>query len=155
MTATRWWVRMAARWIARIDSVQGQLGLLFQAMTGISLASGALKYFGLSHLVPWFILGTWLFVLAYAYLYSEGGVWNQVSRDKTDLSDNYSGPTMLMDKRIEGKQLAYLGYVLQNGRDISIDELEEGMSDITHQEWATLRDGVDVEGLGELEERRQ
>jgi len=147
MTATRWWVKIGARWIARVNSVQPHLNLLFTAMTGIGVASGALKYYGLQQYTPFFIALTGLATIAYAYLYSEGGVWNQTSRDKTDMSTNYSGPTMLMDAKIEARQLAYLGYVLQNGQEKELDALIEDMDELTYEEWAALRDGVDIEEI--------
>lgn len=146
-TAERWWVRLGARWVARINSVQGQLQLGFQAMTGVSLASGALKYFGFEAFVPHFIVATAVGTVGYAYLFAEGGVWNQTSRDKTDMSDNYSGPTMLMDGRIEATQLAYLGYVLQAEDDLGFDELRQRLHEITDEEWAAMRDGVDITAI--------
>jgi hypothetical protein len=133
--------------MARIDGVSGQLNLAFTAMTGVGIVSGALKYFGLSGLVPWFLGLTGIGVLAFAYVYNEFGVRNQTSRDNTDLSTNYSGPTMLMDARLEARQLARLGYVLQNGHDRDVDEIEDELLEITHEEWAKFRDGVDVERI--------
>lgn len=148
-TAERWWVRVGARWIARIDAVKSHLNLVFQGMAGISLASGALKYFGFEGLVAPFLIITAIGTLGYAKLYAEGGVWNQAARDKTDLSTNYSGPTMLMDARIEARQFAELGAALTNG-EVDRAELEDRMMTATFEEWAALRDGVDVE---EIEKR--
>lgn len=36
MTAKRWWVRVAARWLARIDGVSGMVRLTMLGLTGIS-----------------------------------------------------------------------------------------------------------------------
>lgn len=149
MTANRWWVRLFARWQARINSVKGQINLVFSGMTGLGVTSGALKYYGLEQFTPFFILATVGGIALYAYYYSEGGVWNQASKDQTDLADNYSGPTMLMDARIEMKQLAYLGYVVQNGGGKQYDEILDEMEELTHEEWAALRDGVDIDKIEE------
>jgi len=146
-TAERWWVRLAARWVARVDAVTAHLNLAFQAMTGVSLASGALKYFGYQQYVPYFLAITGVGTLCYAYLYAEGGVWNQTARDKTDLSTNYSGPTMLMDAKLEARQLSRLAYVLQNGSEQPLEEIEQEMEQITVEEWVNLRDGVDITEL--------
>ncbi len=73
MTAERAWVRFGARWIARVDSVKSHLSLVFQGMTGVGVASGALEYLGLGHLVGPFIAALAVVLLAYAYLYSEAG----------------------------------------------------------------------------------
>lgn len=139
MTANRWWVRAIARWIARIDSVQGQLGLFFQAMTGVTLASSALGYFGAGWLILPFIVTTGSFVLAYAYLYSEGGVWNQVSRDKQDLSTNYAGPTMRIDDELIGAAV----FAAVNGRAPD-DSEQQVISDAVDRPWKKYRDGVEV-----------
>lgn len=144
MTADRWWVRLAARWLARVDGVSGQLKLGFQGMAGISAALGVIKYYGFGGYAPAFLAIALGVGLVYTYLYTEGGVWNQVARDKVDMSDNYSGPTMLMGARIEARQLAHLGYVLQNGHGKTVDEIHEEMLDLTEREWAELRDGVDI-----------
>lgn len=141
MTADRWWVRAAARWIARIDSVQGQLGLVFQAMTGVSLASGALKYFGLSQLVPWFLASTMAFVVVYAYLYSEGGVWNQVSRDKQDLSTNFAGPTMRIDDELTGCAV----FAAVHGREPTAEE-REAIASAVDKPWQEYREGISLDG---------
>jgi len=147
MTAQRWWVRLAARWLARVDGVSGQLRLAMLGLTGVSTASITLKQYGYGDYALPFIAGLGLATVVYTYYYTEGGVWNQVARDKTDMSDNYSGPTMLMDAKIEGRQLARVAYVLQNGGVESYDELAEEMDRITVEEWASLRDGVDEEAL--------
>lgn len=147
MTAERWWVRSAARWLARVDGVSGQLRLAMLVLTGLSTATLTLRQYGHGE-YAWPLIGlTSVGMVVYTYLYNEGGVRNQVSRDNTDLSDNYSGPTMLMDARIEARQLAYLGYVLQNGEDRSFAEIESHLQALTDEEWQQLRHGVDLEAI--------
>lgn len=103
MTADRWWVKLGARWIARVDSVKAHLNLFFTAMTGVSVASGALAYLGAEQLVPYFVAATAVGVLAYSYLYAEGGVWNQVQRDRRDLSTNWAGPTARINAELTSR----------------------------------------------------
>jgi len=142
-TATRWWVQLAARWLARIDGVSVQLRLAMLGLTGISTATLTLRQYGHGELA-WPFIGVLLSgTVVYTYLYTEGGVWNQMNRDRTDLSDNYSGPTMLFDSRIEARQFALLAYELSDD-DRPLAEFIESFEEHTHEEWADLRDGIEV-----------
>lgn len=141
MTAQRWWVRFGARWIARIDSVKSHLGLIFQGMTGVSLASGMLKYFGLTWAVGPFIVLLAAAILTYAYLYAEGGVWNQVSRDRNDMSNNFATPRDVIDDTL----IATGVFAALNGRAPDEDEQEQILNAVRTQ-WETFRDGIDLEG---------
>jgi len=131
---------MVARWLARLDTVKGQ----------IQSFSLMLQGFGLGYLVPYIgIIGT-LLGMVYTYYWSEGGVYNQKQRDFMDLGNNYAEPQNLIGHRIGGQQLAYLGYVLQNGKVESFEEIEREMEELTEAEWAALRNGIDVEGVEEV-----
>jgi len=145
MTAERWWVRLAARWLARVDGVSGQLRLAMLGLTGVSTASLTLRQYGYGEFALPFIGVLGAATLVYTYYYTEGGVWNQVSRDRRDMSDNFSGPTMLIDNRIRAIQLAHLAHAMQNGSEQSFEELAEEMQDVTEEEWAELRNGIQLE----------
>lgn len=147
-TAERWWVRLGARWLARINGVSAQLRLAMLGLTGISTATITLKQYGHGDLAWPFIAVIVGGTVGYAYLFGEGGVWNQVERDRADMSDNYSGPTMLIDRRIEGRQLAHLGYLLQNGHSRDAEELADELRQVTDEEWRRMRDGVDIDEVG-------
>lgn len=96
-TAERWWVKLAARWLARIDGVSGQVRVFSLGVTAFSTFSLVLQNSGHGNLVvPLGIFGL-LGTPIYTWLYSEGGVWNQVQRDKRDLSTNFAGPTLRID----------------------------------------------------------
>lgn len=140
MTAQRRWVQFGARWIARVDSVKGHLGLVFQGMTGVSLASGALKYFGMTWAVGPFLAFVAVGVLAYAYLYSEGGVWNQVSRDRTDMSSNFSGPNQLMDN----PQIGCAVFAAVHGRKPDTEE-RKVIHNAVKDQWKEYRNGVNLD----------
>jgi len=141
MTAERAWVRFGARWIARVDSVKSHLSLVFQGMTGVGVASGALEYLGLGHLVGPFIAALAVVLLAYAYLYSEGGVWNQVSRDRSDMSNNFATPRDVIDDTL----IAVGVFAAINGREPEEEELEE-IQDAVRSQWEEFRHGIDLEG---------
>lgn len=155
MTATRWWVRMAARWLARVEAVSDIVRMAMLTLTGLSTATLTLRQYGHGRyawpLISVVLVGGVLFT----WFYTEGGVYNQKNRDRMDLGDNYSGPTMLLDRQISAAQFAELAHVLQNGQNLEPEEVEERMQQATVREWASLRDGVDIENLEELEESRQ
>jgi hypothetical protein len=153
VTATRSWVRFAARWIARIDGVSGQLRLAMLALTGISTATLTLKQYGYGQ-YAWPVIAVITAVtVVYTYLYTEGGVWNQVARDRTDMSDNYSGPTMLFDAKIDARQrseqtIAIIEALTEEPvPEDRREQIRAGLDSVTVDEWRSLREGVNVEEL--------
>jgi hypothetical protein len=144
MTATRWWVRAAARWQARIDSVKGQIQSVSLLVTGFSTFSLVLQNAGLGRFVPY--LGGLVAVglPVYAYLYFEGGVWNQVGRDRADKSTNFAGPS----GRILGEMYARSFAAAQKGDELSEAEVDavKAEADATFLEY---RDGYDFEEVAE------
>lgn len=140
MTANRWWVRMAARWLARVDGVSGQLRLAMLAMTGLSTATLTLRSYGHGGLAWPFIGITLVGMAVYTYLYSEGGVWNQVQRDKSDLATNWSGPSTRINTEVQARGIVagLLGEKLSGEhRDTISGEIAEA--------WGEYREGVDLD----------
>lgn len=139
-TAERWWVRVAARWLARIDGVSGQVRVFSLGVTAFSTFSLVLQNSGHGDLVvPLGVVGL-LAVPLYTYLYTEGGVWNQMARDRADLSGNYAPPTMRIDDELiaRGVLAALKGETLTRSERAAIsDELDDG--------WHDYRDGIDIE----------
>lgn len=142
MTAQRWWVRLAARWLARVGGVQQHLRLALLALTGISTGVVALRDYG--H-------GEWAWPLiavvaggtvVYTYAYTEGGVWNQVSRDRMDMSKNYADPRIAIDDTAIGAAV----FVAVNGHAPDEEELAE-IQEGVHRAVRANRDGVDLEEL--------
>lgn len=138
MTANRWWVRKAARWLARIDGVSGQLRLAMLVMTGLSTATLTLRQYGYGQ-YAWPVIGiTFVGMALFAYLYTEGGVWNQMQRDRRDLSNNFAGPNArivnemlvrsliaaLQDDNITKEQRK----LIQNELDDAFFELRDGVT---------------------------
>jgi len=147
VTAERWWVRKAARWLARFDTTKSQLQAISLSVTAFSTFSLVLQNAGLGNYILYVGSVGAVGWIVYTYLYSEGGVFNQKQRDMSDIGDNYSGPTMLMDARIEARQLAALVHLLDDDTDRSFEELQDEMQNITEAEWATMRDGLDIETI--------
>lgn len=142
MTAQRWWVRLAARWLARVDGVSGQLRLAMLALTGVSTATLSLQSYGYGHLAVPLIVGLSATGLVYTYLYTEGGVWNQMGRDRTDMSTNYSGPNMRMEAEIYAAAIV----AGMKGRELDDSELQ-AISETADEPFLKYRDGIPEDKL--------
>lgn len=139
-TAERWWVRLAARWLARVDGVSGQIRVFSLGVTAFSTFSLVLQNSGHGEfVVPLGVIGLIVSPI-YTYFYAEKGVWNQVQRDKTDMSTNYSGPVMLMDDALIGIGMFYAVH----GRPPTDEELDE-LEGAVKQQWEEYRTGVDID----------
>lgn len=139
-TAERWWVRIAARWLARVDGVKSHIQVVSLAVTAFSTFSLVLQNSGHGEFVR--PLGVVLAMLlpVYTYLYTEGGVWNQVGRDRQDLSTNYAGPTMAMDDTTIG----VAAFVAIHGRKPNPDE-RQLIEDAVREQWDDYRDGITID----------
>jgi len=140
MTANRWWVKVAARWLARFDGVSGQVRMFSLAVTAFSTFSIMLQGFGYGHLVPYIGLVGLACGVVYTYYFTEGGVWNQMARDRVDLSTNYAGPTMRMDDELIG--LAVFAAIHQRP---PTDEERQAIVEAVDGPWHEYRDGLPPE----------
>jgi hypothetical protein len=139
VTADRWWVRVAARWLARIDGVSGQLRLAMLVMTGLSTATLTLRQYGLGRFAVPLIAATGVGLLVFTYLYTEGGVWNQMARDRADLSGNYATPR----GKINTEMTAVALFAALEGRPPTESE-REAMVEAVDERFQTYRDGVEL-----------
>ncbi|WP_200531941.1 hypothetical protein [Halorubrum sp. LN27] len=145
MTATRWWVRIAARWLARIDGVSGQIRLAMLVMTGLSTATLTLRQYGYGE-YAWPLIGlTAVGLLVFTFLYTEGGVWNQMARDRADLSGNYATPAAKINTEMSAVAL----FAALEGRPPDAEE-REAMEDAVDERWEQYRDGVDLDDPPEV-----
>jgi len=144
MTAQRWWVKMAARWLARVDGVSGQLRLAMLGMTALSTGVVALRSYGHGEYAWPLIAGTGLLTILYTYLYTEGGVWNQQRRDKADMATNWAGPPSRFNTEIQARAL----YAALEGRELTEEEREAVSREAEHA-WKEWRDGIDKQTLEE------
>jgi len=139
-TAERWWVRLAARWLARVDGVKGHIQVASLGVTAFSTFSLVLQNSGHGDMVvPLGVAGLLSFPI-YTYLYTEGGVWNQVGRDRQDLSTNFAGPTMLMDDVLIGVSV----FAAMHGRPPNEEEFK-AIEEAVDTNWQNYRDGVEIE----------
>lgn len=139
MTATRWWVRLAARWIARINGVRSHVQMVSLTVTAFSTFSIMLQGFGLGNYVPWFGGGLLVVGVLYTYLYTEGGVWNQVQRDQAELSNNFADPNARINTEMSARALVAA---------LQADELSPEQRAALEAELETafgeLRDGIEL-----------
>jgi hypothetical protein len=140
MTAQRWWVRLFARWQARVDAVQGQIQAVSLAVTAFSTFSLLLQSSGHGDLVPY--LGAVLAIIGpgYAYLFFEGGVWNQVSRDRADMSGNFAAPNARIACEMNGRTwtAGVLGRELEDGEREAIKSEADAV-------FSEYRDGYELD----------
>jgi len=144
MTAQRWWVKLGARWLARIDGVSGQIRVASLGVTAFSTFSLLLQNSGHGELVMPLGLFGLIAVPTYTYLYTEGGVWNQMARDRVDLSTNYAGPTM----RIQSEMMARALLAAEKGEPLTTEE-REATSEELDAAWTEYRDGLNESYLQE------
>jgi len=141
MTADRWWVRRAAWWLAAVDGVSEQVRMVSLAVTGYSTFSLLLQGFGVGRRAI-AALGVVVAILGivYTYYYNKGGVRNQVSRDRQDLSSNWAGP----NGKIQSEMIARSLVAAQKGEVLTAEERDavRGESFATFREY---RDGTDLE----------
>jgi hypothetical protein len=140
MTANRWWVRLAARWLARVDGVSGMVQLAMLGLTGLSTATLTLRQYGHGEYAWPLIAVVGVGTLVFTYLYTEGGVWNQVARDRQDLSTNFAGPSM----RVNNELLARGVLAAQQGRVLSDSEREVIRRELDDA-FGEYRDGIEIE----------
>lgn len=140
-TADRWWVRAAARWLARIDGVSGQLRLAMLIMTGLSTATVALQNAGLQRFALPLIAATGGALAAFAYVYTEAGVWNQMARDRADLSGNHANARAKITAVIQAVGL----FAAVHGRPPT-DAEREAIIEAVDERFEAYRDGVDLDG---------
>jgi len=139
-TAERWWVRSAARWLARVDGVKGHIQVVSLGVTAFSTFSLVLQNSGHGEfVVPLGVVGLLGFPI-YTYAYTEGGVWNQVGRDRVDLSTNFAGPTMRIDDEMTARTMLAGLY----GRELTDEERRaiQEEADVTFDQY---RDGIEIE----------
>jgi len=140
MTATRWWVKRLARWIARVNGIRAHIQMVSLAVTAFSTFSIMLQGFGLGHLVLYLGVAGLAGGIVYTYYYTEGGVWNQVNLDRQELSGNWLGPNGAI--QAEANMRAWLA--AQKGRELT-DEERDAIRAERQATVTDLRDGIDLD----------
>lgn len=140
MTADRWWVRIGARWMARIEAVKGIVDMVMLGMTGVSTALFAMKQYGYGQYALPLVVSVLAGTIVFTYLYTEGGVWNQKQRDSIDMSSNFATPRDKIDDSLIGVAV----FSAVHGRPPREDE-RAVIQQAVHEQWTEFRGGVDLD----------
>lgn len=141
-TAERWWVRFAARWMARVEGVSGHIRLASLALTAFSTFSLLLEQVGLAAYIPYIGSVGLGGLIVFTWAYTELGVWNQVIRDERDMSTNHAHPAQRIDDEFIGR--AVVAGV--KGRQLTDDERRAIDEELDHG-FQQYRDGYDLDRL--------
>ena len=133
--ASRW----VARWFMRISGAGEILRIIY--FGGIFLTTGvsALQQTGNGQYSWLFVIITALGTLAFAYVYTEVGIWNQQQRDRRDQSTNFAAPDMRIDDELISRGVT----AGQFGRPLT-DEERDAITEELDCAWADLRKGVPI-----------
>jgi len=116
-----------------------QLAML--GLTGLSTATLTLRQYGHGEYAWPLIAVVMVGALVFTYLYTEGGVWNQVSRDRQDLSSNFAGPSMRMNNELLARGIL----AAQEQRELTTDE-RQAIKNELDDAFEEFRRGIELEG---------
>lgn len=98
-----------------------------------------LQGFGLGRYVPLVGIFGGVFGWLYIYFYTEGGVWNQMARDRQDMSANWAGPNGVIQAKMTARTLA----AAENGEPLS-DKQRQAVDAEAELVFQQHRDGIDI-----------
>lgn len=133
-----------ARWLMRVQAVQGTLQLVGIAVTAASTLTSALVSIGMEQYAPYVLVGGAGFAPAYAYMYVEWGLFNRKNREGADRGNNFGTPR---DKIDNGTNAAGI-FAAMHGREPTDEELAVIESSIDKL-WQEYRNGVPLEETDE------
>lgn len=132
--------------MARVKGVAEHIRMVSLGVTAFSTFSLLLEQVGLGRFIPYIGAAGVGGVLAFAYLYSEAGVWNQVMRDQRDRSTNHCHPGQRINDELIGRGVAAAM------RDRPLNETErQAVRDELDAAFREHRDGYNLERIDEPE----
>jgi len=112
------------------------------AVTAFSTFGVLLQGFGLGGYVPYIGGIGAVGLLIYTYYFTEGGVWNQVSRDRQDMSTNFAAPSSRINTEMSARAL----FAAFERRELTEEERDSIKRELDAT-FAEHRDGIDLEGV--------
>lgn len=130
---------LLARWLMRIQAVQGILQLLGIAVTAASTLTSALVAIGEPWAAP-YLLGVGLVGSPiFAYGYVELGLFNRKNRENVDRGNNFATPRDRIDDTLIGAAV----FAAIHGREPTEEEVET-IEAAVEEPWQDFRDGVEL-----------
>lgn len=129
-----------ARWLMRFQAVQGFIQMGSMMVTAASTLTFALQAIGYTEIAP-YVLGIGLFgTPAFAWAYTELGLFNRKNREKSDRGANWAGPDAFMNSVIGA-----MGTYYAMNQDVpDSDEFEE-LQQSVELAWREYRDGINLD----------
>lgn len=129
-----------ARWLMRVQAVQGTLQLLGVGVTAASTLTSALVALGHGAIAPVAIGVGVAGAPIYAYAYTELGILNRQNREAQDRANNFATPRDKIDDVLIGAGV--FGAV--HGRPPDEEELQNIVESVDRP-WQEFRNGVDLQ----------
>lgn len=136
---------LIARWVFRFEASSMIFRIVFLGITAASTLTSALVAVGYGHFAPPLLATGVVVSPVFAWLYVRH-IHNRKNRERADLGDNYSGPTMYMDRSIDADQRAYIAW-LMDPEDRALEVHQKKMQELTAGRWGQYRTGISEEDI--------
>lgn len=127
-----------SRWLMRLQAIQGFIQMGSMLVTAASTLTFALQAIGYTQLAPYVLAISFGCIPAFAWIYTEMGVYNRKNRENSDRGANWAGPDAYINSVIGATGTFYA----MNGRPPTQAELEDIEESVRRAE--KYRDGIDV-----------
>lgn len=121
----------------RLEAAGAQLRILYFGGIFLSTGAGALHQYGYGRYAGPFVAVIAAGTLAFAWTYTELGIWNQKNRDAMDRGSDFSGPNMYMDDKLIGAAV-YAAFHGEPPDDDALESIETAVA----KPWLEFRDGM-------------
>lgn len=131
---------LVGRWLMRVQAVQGLIQMASMGVTAASTLTFALQSLGYTRLAPVALAAGLVGTPAFAYAYTEFGLYNRKNRERMDRGDNFAGPGMYMNHIAQARYIA-AAIAHADDPETAMDASERVARDTIRG----FRDGVDLD----------